>query len=273
MQLHTITGGNGAHLNVEETGKRDGVPILFIHGFSQSHETWRRQMRSELADGFRLVAMDLRGHGRSDKPEDAYGESRLWAEDIHAVIKALDLVRPVLVGWSYGGFVICDYLRYYGDHDIGGINFVGAATKISPDIAASVLGSDFTALLPGFFSNAVDECLTALRDFVGICTNSVPNDDDLYLTLGYNVCVPPSVRQALLSRTIDNDDLLAKLRVPVLISHGERDRVVHAHVAREHATLIPTAELSMYPDAGHAVFLDDTARFDRELAGFAVGRP
>ena len=250
MQVHTITGGAGTRLNIAETGNPDGVPILFIHGFSQCHATWRRQLRSELADDFRLVAMDLRGHGRYGKPDNAYGDSRLWADDIHAVIRALDLVRPVLVGWSYGGFVICDYLRYYGDHDIGGINFVGAATKISPEIAPNVLGNDFLALLPGFFSNAVDECVTTLNEFVSICTHSTPTDDDLYLTLGFNACVPPGVRQSLLSRVIDNDDLLPKLRVPVLISHGERDRVVHPHMARDHAAPNPGRDAVDVPRGG-----------------------
>ncbi|MEX0749875.1 MAG: alpha/beta hydrolase, partial [Dehalococcoidia bacterium] len=242
--------------------------ILFIHGFSQCGLAWRRQIDSELASRFRLVAMDLRGHGQSEKPADAYGDARLWAEDVHAVIGALDLKQPVLVGWSYGGFVICDYLRYYGDHDVSGINFIGAATKISQETAPAILGSDFLSLLPGFFSHDTDETIATLVTFAGICTHRQLDRGEFYLTLGFSALVPPAVRLGLLSRTIDNDDLLPKLRVPVVISHGERDRIVHAQVARDHAALIPNAELSMYADAGHAVFLDDAGRFNRELARF-----
>ncbi len=72
-------------------------------------------MHSELADTFRLVALDLRGHGLSDKPLDGYADSKMWADDIHAVIRALRLDHPVLCGWSYGALVILDYIRHYGE--------------------------------------------------------------------------------------------------------------------------------------------------------------
>ena len=86
-------------------GQRDGKPqnyrrrpILFIHGFSQSWFCWNRQLTSDLADDHRLVAMDLRGHGLSDKPREGYTDSRLWADDVHAVTQALRLDHPILCG-------------------------------------------------------------------------------------------------------------------------------------------------------------------------------
>src|SRR5215210_6165010 len=121
MTMHTVTGGGGCRLYVEETGNPDGRPILFIHGFSQCRLSWSRQLGSDLADDFRLVAIDNRGHGRSDKPRDAYGDSKLWADDIQAVITTLRLERPILCGWSYGGVIICDYVRHHGEAQIGGI--------------------------------------------------------------------------------------------------------------------------------------------------------
>jgi pimeloyl-ACP methyl ester carboxylesterase len=263
---HRIAGGNGAELYVRERGNEDGPAILFIHGFSQCGLTWRRQMQSPLADEFRLVALDLRGHGHSEKPPDGYADGRLWAEDVHQVIAGLGLERAVLVGWSYGGFVICDYLRYFGDHDIVAINLVGAATRISQETAGDVLGSEFLALLPGFFSPEVGECVQTLKSFVAMCASSVPSEEEFFLLLGYNASVPPSVRQALLSRTLDNGDVLANLRVPVLIAQGKRDRIVQPRVAHELAAMIPGASLSMYEAAGHAPFIDDTERFNRELA-------
>jgi len=268
MKAHTIGGGGNVQLHVEEAGREDGRPILFIHGFSHCNLTWRRQMDSDLSRRHRLVAMDLRGHGRSDKPMDAYADGRLWAEDVNAVIQELQLDRPVLVGWSYAGFVIADYLRYYGDNDIGGINFVGAAVNISADTAPDILGGDFLALLPGFFSTDVDESVEALQAFMRICGECQLDDGDGYLTLGVNTVVPPSVRQSLLSRTIDNDDVLPHVSVPVLVTQGERDRIVRPEVAREIAALVAGARISTYPEAGHAVFLDDTERFNRELAEF-----
>ena len=81
MQSHRITGGGGVQLHVVEAGNTRGRPIVFIHGFSQCSLAWSRQLDSALAADHRLVAVDLRGHGRSDKPSDGYGDSKLWADD------------------------------------------------------------------------------------------------------------------------------------------------------------------------------------------------
>jgi pimeloyl-ACP methyl ester carboxylesterase len=139
MKNHTITGGGGIKLHVLETGNAKQRPIVFVHGFSQCSHAWIRQLNSDLANTFRLIAMDLRGHGQSEKPLDGYADSRLWADDVQAVIQALDLDRPVLCGWSYGPLVILDYVRHYGEDAIGGLNFVGGVTKLGSDEAASVL--------------------------------------------------------------------------------------------------------------------------------------
>ena len=93
-QGHRVSGAAGCELYVEETGNPEGQPILFIHGISQCRLAWNRQLDSELRRDMRLVAMDLRGHGRSQRPRDAYGEPSLWADDIHAVITTLGLRRP-----------------------------------------------------------------------------------------------------------------------------------------------------------------------------------
>ncbi len=116
-------------LHVREWGRPDGPPVLLIHGWSQSLQCWRHQTVGELADQCRIVALDLRGHGMSERPPEtaAYQDGDLWADDIAAAIHQLNLHRPVLVGWSYGGFVISDYLRAYGQETTAAVNFVGAA--------------------------------------------------------------------------------------------------------------------------------------------------
>ena len=109
---HRITAGGGIALHVAETGDATARPILFIHGFSQCWLAWSRQSASDLADDHRLLALDLRGHGLSDKPRAGYADSRLWAGDLNAVIETLGLDRPLLCGWSYGPLVILDYIRH-----------------------------------------------------------------------------------------------------------------------------------------------------------------
>ena len=135
MQTHTVEGGGGLKLHLREWGRPDAPAILFLHGWSQHHLCWSRQFDNPLANDFRLVAMDLRGHGQSEAPTDveAYTTGALWAADVRNVIDALGLGRPLLVGWSYGGFVIGDYLRVHGDAAIAGVNFVGAAIGAGKD--------------------------------------------------------------------------------------------------------------------------------------------
>ena len=130
IEHHMVTGGGGARLHVVETGNSGGRPLVFLHGFSQSWLAWQRQMRSTLADDYRLVALDLRGHGRSDKPAAGYADTALWAEDVAAVLRELMLEQPVLIGWSYGTIVILDYLRVFGEDSVAGIGIVGGITKL-----------------------------------------------------------------------------------------------------------------------------------------------
>ena len=269
MKAHRVTGGSGIQLHVEETGNPNGRPVLFIHGFSQCRLAWTKQMASDLADEFRLVAMDIRGHGLSDKPREAYGDSQLWADDVQAVITTFGLDHPVLSGWSYGGLIICDYLRFYGEDQIAGINLVGAVSKIGSDEALAVIGDGFKTVAPGFFSTDVEESVRSLEAFMRLCVHAAPAPQDLYFFLGYNVIVPPHVRQGLLSRTLSNDDLLPRLRKPVLITHGQHDAVVLPAAAEQHAAAITHAQMSWYPNVGHAPFWEDAPRFNRELRVFA----
>jgi non-heme chloroperoxidase len=227
-------------------------------------------MSSDLADDYRLVALDLRGHGFSDRPREGYTDSRVWAADVNAAIQALGLDHPILCGWSYGPLVILDYIRHYREDGISGINLVGAITKLGRDEAMSVLTSEFLSLVPGLFATEVEESVRSLDSLLRLCF-AQPSAEDLYLMLGYNVSVPPYVRQALFSRSFDNDDLLPKLRKPVLITHGADDAVVKPAAVDQHKAAIAHAQIQMMANAGHACFWDDAAAFNRRLRVFAEG--
>src|SRR6266508_3085542 len=151
MKSHRITGGGGVGLHVVETGNSRGRSIFFVHGFSQCWLQWSRQLDSELATDFRLIAVDLRGHGHSDKPREGYAGSRLWADDINAVMQALRIDHPVLCCWSYG-LVPLDYLRHYGDAGIGGLHLVAAITKLGSEDAMAVLTPGTLGAAPGLFA-------------------------------------------------------------------------------------------------------------------------
>jgi len=274
MRHYSVTGGGGTRLNVVETGDPAGRPIVFLHGWSQSHAAWQRQLQSPALRGFRLVAVDLRGHGDSDKPVDGYGESAWWAADLDAVCATLALERPVLVVWSYAGYVIADYLRARGDAALGGIVFVDATTDLGRT-AYRRLGDGWLGALPdgsgapNVYSPGAEDAAVAMRRFL---RNSVATPLDHLAELqflGSVLLVPPRVREALFSRRLANDDVLDRIRVPTLIVHGEADRIVDVESARHLAEHIPHATLSTYPGVGHMPFWEATERFDRELAAFA----
>jgi pimeloyl-ACP methyl ester carboxylesterase len=269
MKHHMVTGGGGTRLHLVETGNSSGRPIVFIHGLSQCSLAWTRQLNSELTDTFRLVAMDMRGHGLSDKPRESYGDSKLWADDVHAVIHELQLDRPILCGWSYGPLVILDYIRHYGEDGIRGVNFVGGVTKLGSDEAASVLTAEFLSLIPGFFSTDTQESVRALDSLVRLCFARELTAEERYLMLGFNTWVPPYVRQALFSRSFDNDDLLPKLRKPVLITQGVDDAVVKRTVIDQQMARIAHVTIRMIANAGHGCFWDEAPAYNRCLREFA----
>ena len=97
---------DGLTLAAHAQGDPLAPEILFIHGLRQSGLSWDKQFADPALAGFRLVRFDLRGHGDSDKPTslDAYADADRWGDDVAAVITAAKLRRPVLVGWSLGGY-------------------------------------------------------------------------------------------------------------------------------------------------------------------------
>jgi non-heme chloroperoxidase len=272
MKTYTVTGGGGLKLSVQETGDPQGKPILFIHGFSQCCLAWNKQLHSDLATDFRLVAMDIRGHGRSEKPRDVYGDSKLWADDVQAVITALDLEQPVLSGWSYGGVIISDYVNFYGEDSIAGTHWVGAVSRLGdPLLQAGFVGADFVATFPGLLSERLEEGIAALQQFLRLCAHKELPPEDFYFFLGYNAIVPPHVRGGLFSRHLDNDPVIERMRKPMLLSYGERDAIVLLSMGQHIARLAKQAKLSVYPDVGHAPFWEAPERFNRELREFRAG--
>jgi pimeloyl-ACP methyl ester carboxylesterase len=271
MRTHALTGGGGVQLAVHEYGISSGPAIVLIHGFSQSHHVWSKQFQSVLAQEFRLVCPDNRGHGMSEKPLGAehYTEADRWAEDVQTILAGLALRRPVLVGWSYGGFIINDYLARYGQAHIGGINYVGAGVLLGVEKAANAYGRAFMDSVPGLCSDDPEENGRAARLFLRALFAAPPSPEEFETLLAACMAVPPAVRRALLSRSIDRDAILRAVTVPVLISQGAEDAVVLAAHTAHLQSCIPGARASFYAGVGHSPFFEDPSRFNRELAAFA----
>ncbi|HEY7208579.1 MAG TPA: alpha/beta hydrolase [Gaiellaceae bacterium] len=271
MKAHTVSGGGGLRLHVREWGKPDGQPILFVHGWSQNHLCWDRQYESPLAEEFRLVAYDLRGHGMSEAPlePEHYTDARLWADDVAAIVAELRLERPVLVGWSYGAFVICDYVREHGQDGIAAINFVEGAVKLGEAAFGTLIGPGFLDHFADLTADDVPTNIRGLRAFVnGMAARPLPAAD-LETALCWNMGVPARVRANLATREIDEDDVLRALELPLLVTQGRADSVVLPAMAEHVLAVCPTAEASWYEGVGHAPHLEEPERFNRELAALA----
>jgi non-heme chloroperoxidase len=187
----TVTTPDGLTISAQEWGNPSGPSIVFIHGFSQSHLSWMRQTDSELAKEFHIVTYDLRGHGNSDKPLDVarYRDSKAWGDEVQAVIDAAGLKRPVLVGWSYAGRVISDYVASHGAGGIAGLNFVDASIKLIPENVGDNLKN-----LPLMASEDMLTNINATRVFLHGCFSKQPSADDFETMLAFNMMVPPKVR-------------------------------------------------------------------------------
>ena len=268
MKAHTVRGGGDLRLHAREWGKADGPPILFIHGLSQSHLCWDKQYESTLADDFRLVAYDMRGHGMSEAPlePEQYTDGRLWADDVAAIIEELHLDRPVLVGWSYGAFVICDYVRAYGQDRIAAIEFVGGADKLGEAAFGTLIGPGFLDHFAGVTADDLPTAIQAMRGLVKVFAAKPLSADDVETLLCAGMVVPAQIRANLAAREIDGDDVLRALEVPLLVTHGREDTVVIPAMAEHVLATCPTAEASWYEGVAHVPHLEAPERFNRELA-------
>jgi non-heme chloroperoxidase len=271
MKVHAVQGGGGLQLHVREWGRSDGPPILFIHGWSQNHLCWAKQYESALADEFRLVAYDLRGHGMSEAPlePEHYTDDGLWADDVAAIVNALRLDRPVLVAWSYGSFVICDYMRAYGQDRIAAINFVEGAVKLGESAFGTLLGPGFLDHFVGATADDLPTNIGTMRSFVKACASKPLSAEDFETALSWNMVVPARIRANLAAREIDCDDVLRVLDVPLLVTQGRADTVVLPAMAEHVLATCPSAEASWYDGVGHLPHLEEPERFNRELSAFA----
>jgi pimeloyl-ACP methyl ester carboxylesterase len=226
-----------------------------------------------LANDYRLVAFDLRGHGMSDAPREheAYTKGVRWAEDVHAVIEQGGLTGCLLVGWSHGSFVVADYLREHGDGALAGIVLMSWAVKISasPELR-QLISREFDELAPRTWSDDFPERVAAIRlSVLQLFEKAIPAED-LEEALCYNSAVPTHARRgAGQHEAVDNSDVLAALKVPLWAAQGSADRVVLPGALGLVAAAQPQALVTMYEGVGHSPILEVPDVFNADLRAFA----
>jgi non-heme chloroperoxidase len=167
------------------------------------------------------------------------------------------------VGWSYGGNVICDYVRSFGSEGLAGVNFVAGATKADP----AFFGSG-RIQFPDMSSEDLAANIASTGKFVHACFERQPDPHDFETMLAFNMVVPPRVRSGLMGRPPNRGDVLEGINCPVLVTHGVEDRILLVALGKFTASAIPGAKLSLYEGIGHAAFWEDAPRFNRELVDF-----
>ena len=307
LRPSAVASPDGLTLAVVESGNTTGPAILFVHGFSQGAASWRQQMLSDLGDAYHLIAFDLRGHGSSSKPEnpDSYVSSKLWADDIAAVIEAKDLDKVTLVSWSYGGLPVLDYIKIHGQSRLSSLVFV--ATGYNLDLRPPESGGPEPVLGPGVIENtgpmagipagppgtdldgcgAAETCgdyarqLNATRRFLEMVPASPLPTALADEALAYNMQTPTYVRRAMVidrfekGGPLDHSPTLATVNVPVLLIHGAKDQHVLPRSTEIMMDLIEgsggTSQRVVYENVGHAPFIEDVERFNNDLRQFLSG--
>jgi pimeloyl-ACP methyl ester carboxylesterase len=222
-------------------------------------------VRSHLARDFRLITYDLRGHGNSDKPTAAehYEEDKRWGDDLHAVLTQMNVRRPVLVGPSFAAMVINQYLIHHGSDRIAGVNYVAAYTKADDD-----LDGPGVPVLGPMCEDDLEKNIEHTKKFIAhLTTHPLPRDEHETLLAALMLC--PYTIRARMWRPVDYEQLFRSLQLPVLVTHGEADQFLQVGMARYTASMIAGAKLSVYEGLGHAPYLEDPERFNRELSDFA----
>lgn len=149
MAIRETVSADGTTLVYRTFGDVQARPLVLIHGWAQSSRCWGDDVLTALSEDYRVVAVDLRGHGYSDVPAGGYDDPANWAADVDAVLTAEGIASgAVLLGWSYGGLVICDYLAAHGTAAIDGVVLVGAITSIGRGEAGGKVGAAMKAAIP-----------------------------------------------------------------------------------------------------------------------------
>jgi pimeloyl-ACP methyl ester carboxylesterase len=253
----------------EAPGAAPARDVLLIHGMSQSHQCWLRQLTSPLRDRYRFVSYDLRGHGDSDKPLSThyYRDGSRWAGEVKAVIDAAGLVQPVLVAWSYGGRVALDYVQWAGADAVSGL--VMAAATSSDDRA--LFGTAVTLLEQMGRAADAEKNVEATRQFLRSCVAGHLPADEEEMMLAYNLKVPPAVRLAMLGRPASYRAVLRAIHQPVLIIHGSEDRVDLPAMSHYTSSLCVQSRTIIYEGVGHSPFWEAPERFNADLDAYLCG--
>jgi pimeloyl-ACP methyl ester carboxylesterase len=254
-----------------------GTPVILIHGWPSTSQMWEYQQAALVEAGFRVIAYDRRGFGRSSVPYKAYDYDTL-AADLNAVIEELDLNEVVLAGFSMGGGEVVRYLSRYGAKRISKVLLIGAVTPFlhqTPDNPQGVPTDFFEGMLNSIKQDRAAFLENFGKDFFGVGMLSHPVSD-AYLDYFHKLSMLSSGHATLecasaFSFTDFRMDLPA-VTVPTLIIHGDADKIVPIQISGDlTAKVIPHARYVVYEGAPHGLFFTHKDRLNADMIAFISG--
>ncbi|GLI40048.1 alpha/beta fold hydrolase [Geobacter hydrogenophilus] len=245
-----------------------GFPLVFVHGWAMSGKVWAFQ--KPLADRFRLITLDLRGHGKSSAaPGYAFGD---FAADLVALFDRLGIERAGLVGWSLGAQVALEAVPLLGNRVAALVLVAGTPKFTAADGWPHGLPAHEARGLGLRLKRAYD---ATLGDFFRQMFAEGELSHDQYQRIVREIVIPrplpdPEAVQACLATLAGGDhrNLLPAIAAPTLVIHGDRDAICPPGAGRYLAEGIPGARFLSLEGTGHAPFLSRSELFNRELSRF-----
>lgn len=275
--MPTIETKDGTKLYAKVWG--EGPPVVLIHGWPLSGDSWDPISQALADSGFKAIAYDRRGFGRSEQPSSGY-DYDTFADDLAAVMEATGATQDVtLVGFSMGGGEIARYLSRHGGKGVARVALISSVVPYmlqTPDNPDGVPQSTFDDMTQGMLQDRAHFFTGFFKDFYGIGFIAKPVSEEV-LHLSWITAMQAGLRPTLASAkafaTTDFRPDLASFTMPTLIIHGTADNTVPIDTsARALAKAVPDATLIEYDGEAHGVFATQTDRLKDDLLDFIAGR-
>ncbi|MEY9933961.1 non-heme chloroperoxidase [Catenulispora sp. GP43] len=239
-----------------------GRPVVFVHSMLMNSDMWQYQMHHLAEHGYRAIAYDRRGHGRSDDPGTGYDFDTL-ADDLAAVLDTLGLADVALVGHSMGGGEVVRYLSRHGEERISRIALVGSTVPY-----LGVEPAEGAALLERFragYGQWVEE--NAAFSFGSEPIPQIEKDRTIQDWMG--VSLKAAVDCTAVNLAADFRAEAAAIRLPALVLHGDSDAFAPLETCgRRTAELIPDSKLVVYRNGSHMLHLSHRRQLNADLLDF-----
>jgi non-heme chloroperoxidase len=275
--MSTITTRDGTEIYYKDWG--DGPVVTFSHGWPLNADAWEGQMLFLAQHGFRVIAHDRRGHGRSTQTSSG-NEMDTYADDLATLIEALDLRNITMVGHSTGGGEVAHYIGRHGTDRVAGAVLISSVPPVlvrSPANPGGIPLEVFDGLRASLASDRGQFYRDFSVQFYG--TNrpgaKVPQS---MLDQFWRLCMQTGLKNSwecvkAFSETDFTDDL-AKFDVPTLVLHGEDDQIVPVDLTgRRTAELVKGAKAVFFPGAPHALPETHQEQVNAQLLEFLQGMP